>query len=66
MIRAIAVGQAINSNDPQLKSIKDPRIKLQLNRTMEIIKNCNLPEDGPYSINILNQVSGILIHHYLI
>ena len=29
MIRAIATGQAINSNDPQLKSIKDPRIKLQ-------------------------------------
>ena len=50
MIRAIAVGQAINSNDPQLKSIKDPRIKLQLNRSMEIIKNCNLPEDGPYSV----------------
>ena len=66
MIRAIAIGQAINNNDPQLKSIKDPRIKLQLNRSMEIIKNCNLPEDGPYSINILNQVSDYIKNNIIV
>ena len=66
MIRAIAIGQAINSDDPQLKLINDPRIKLQLNRSMEIIKNCNFPEDGPYSINISNQVSDYIKNNIIV
>ena len=41
MIRAIAIGQAINSNDPQLKSIKDLRIKLQLNTGWQLYSVTN-------------------------
>ena len=66
MIRAIVVGQAINNNDENLKSIKDCRIKLQYNRAIEIIKNCDLPEDGPYSINILNKISDYIQNNIIV
>ena len=57
MIRAIAVGHAININHPKLKTIKDSRKKAQLTEALEIIKNCDLPEDGPYDLDIIAKIT---------
>ena len=57
MIRAIAVGHAININHPRLKTIKDSRKKAQLMEALEIIKNCNLPNEGPYDLDIITKIT---------
>ena len=66
LIRAIVVGRAINNNDENLKSIKDCRIKLQYNKAIELIKICHIPEDGPYSINILNKISDYIQNNIIV
>ena len=57
MVRAIAVGHAININHPKLKTIKDSRKKAQLTEALEIIKNCELPEDGPYDLYVITKIT---------
>ena len=57
LVRAIAVGHAININHLKLKTIKDSRKKSQLTEALEIIKNCNLPEGGPYDLDIMTKVA---------
>ena len=57
MIRAIAVGHAINNNHPKLKTIKDSRKKAQLTEALEIIKNCDLLNEGPYSLDIITKIT---------
>ena len=56
MVRAIAVGHAININHPKLKTIKDSRKKAQLTEALEIIKNCNLSEEGPYCLDDIKKI----------
>ena len=57
MIRAIAVGNAINNNHPKLRSIKDSRKNAQLIEALDIIKNCDLSEDGPFCIDDINKIA---------
>ena len=43
----------------------DSRIKSQLNKAIKIIKNCDLPEQGPFSINVLYKIS-IYVKNFII
>ena len=58
MVRAIAVGNAIINkvDSKKLKSLKDPRCKAQLHEAMNIINECKLNDDGPYSNHLIYNI----------
>ena len=60
LIRCIVIGLAIINNDQQLKTIKDSRKLLQTTRSMELINQCDLADDGPYDNSDILKVSNII------
>ena len=60
LIRCIVIGLAIINNDTQLKSIKDSRKSLQTKKTMELIDQCDLANDGPYNGTDIIKISSVI------